>query len=531
MRGEDFIDRRRYSVFVLGEAAGSRREKEAARGDELAGWYPGTLDGKTIVRRRNGKGVVAFVFEGDDLENDPLILSTLAALRLAGKKDRVNIALAGKDWIEYVTAERGMLVMSTVRARNGSLLLQTSKDRLRVYGDGETLCVYGDENEIPLDGGDLLSFMSLETALGRIGREGVSAAPQKLPAVRVRRRCIAAAAVLSLVCAVIAGRAIVAEEQKRAEAERMTALAESERRREAEEFAVYLASLEAEYNELAKNKTAGVYETLSVLASAISPAVHLVSTEVKDGAFHIEGVCSDALAAFGELEAHGRIGNAVLYQVTYEGGAERFSSGGTVAPVPSAAFSGGELAAFYENALRRLKTEKARSKSAAGAGLAAERLLLLHGARIKSLRYTTAGGAWQIEASATVASEALVRLLEDSEDPRFPLQVTSLSARNKGAGIEVLIVFTAPETEAPKSGFGAGENWQIAALYRTAPAAPVQRPVVESGGTGGMLLSTETAASGTGAGDYLGFIEVEGSGRYTYVKDTVSGEIRRDRER
>ncbi|MDR2181213.1 MAG: hypothetical protein LBN92_00875, partial [Treponema sp.] len=338
MRSENFVDRVLYSVFPLELPSLSRKARVRAAREELARWYPESIDDKTLVVAKNGRAGhwLALVFETDcetekndrknDRENDPLSLSTLAALKIAADSGGTAVremALVTEKWIEYLAFDSGRVTFSAVRERKECPLeVQLEKDIADMFGSAGTP-VY------------VLAGDDLERALSPLKRSAVSCYPQALPSYRRKRLAAVFAAALLLAAAVIGGAELAGQKQLVSEAARRERFAREELARKEAEQLETLAALESEYADAVSRRFAPVYRCLQVLASSFDGGIRIVTAEFREGNFRVEGEGINSLAALENLERNPRVANVKPHTVVWTRGGERFSLSGTVLPPPA----------------------------------------------------------------------------------------------------------------------------------------------------------------------------------------------------
>ncbi|MDR2767434.1 MAG: hypothetical protein LBB82_03805 [Treponema sp.] len=537
MRSENFVDRRLYSVFTLELPSLSGRARVRAAREELARWYPESIDAKTLVMAKNGRAGhwLALVFETNfeaDRKNDPLSLSTLAALKIAAGSGKAagEMALVTEKWIEYLAFDSGSLTFSAVRERKACPPeVQLEKDIVDMFGAAETP-VY------------VLAGDNLERVLSPLKRSDVSCYPAAIPSYRRKRLAAVFAAAVLLAAAIIFGAGLAEQKHLVSEAARRERFEREELARKEAEQLETLAALENEYSAAAAQRFAPVYRCLQVLASSFNGGIRIVTAEFREGNFRVEGEGINSLAALENLERNPQIADVTPHTVLWTRGEERFSLSGTVLapPVPRpAALTAGEKIIWYGDELRRLRTARKENGSAGAAAETARTLLETNGCRVKSIRFLQehsaasdgrpSADAGKLECGFTAQPYALVAVLAALEHDGLSPSAVSLSTRRSADGIDAVLILDGLESKTEHGGVyvprEAPSDARIAALYQT----PVQRARAAGGpAQNNFVFKAEPASNDPlpQSGDYLGFIEIGDSPRITYVKDS-NGKVRR----
>ena len=558
-----FIPRSEFQVFPVELPPLSRKEREKAAVNKLRGIYPATLEDKFIVIHPNGnRGAYLLMVFNENLKFDPLSISTLAAVKLCKKNNR-NCIIACDGWLEYLVLEEGRVVSSMVYAIETNLVDQLTEQTEQWLG-----CTQSQEEEIPVkekaamaievfclksdipsntpvrNGDYIFYFNDIEKALLSHPRSSWSCFPKRLPQVKRRRRLFTFAACLALITATIFFQGWYknreAEIAARREAERRSAL-EAEEIRAMEER---LALLQLAWEEQLASQNIGVYASLEVLASSLSPAIRISSASIKeDGSFRLEASSTDAIAALLSLQGHPEINNAVIGTIVWDGSLEQFTVSGTVvkAPLmPRLNLSSLEKIAWYEKVLTNFTQYTNMPETAAAAAANVRGILERHRLIITRFRYldTDIDNGWIIECSISGAGIQLVELLLEADTLDF-LHITTLETRNRQNNIDAVVTFFVhgPGSEKFRKDYETHPSTaRIAALYGTLPERFIVVPLdIPEPAISGLPPSTAVPAldstppvfNGSEVLEYVGFIGITDGRRYIYVKDTRSGELLR----
>jgi hypothetical protein len=513
VKSSDLIPRSSFSVYTINLKGRYGRDREEAVQKLLKSSYPLSLKDTHIIIRRNGKGgnYLVFVFKKQE-KKDPLTNSVLLAPRLAAKtKGKQYLVLETGGLREYITLENGAFLSSVLRDCEASITSQTAD----VLGPDCRAAVY--------------SGRALEEKIRGIPRESCSCRPGAINSVKRRRVLLAAAAAaVSIFCGVSLQRyhaAVMAEQEAEAAEARLSRERQLLEKAEREK----LASLEDAYRELREARGAGIYESIAVIASCLPYGTRIESAHIDTKGFRMEALSSGSLAILRNLENHSRIASCELSNILWNNGRERGQFSGTVTIPTSEApqdFSLSKRIAWYESHLASFNGKEL--SGASGAGEEVLELLQNYGAQVKRIRYRGEGGV-SLECTFESSPYALIRILYKTNEADFPLNAVSLDTRTQSNRVESTLVFEARLRPAGKTG---GETEpdtaQIAAFYRGGgePQTAPPRAAAFSG-------FVQTAPQETvpepprGPGNYLGYIELAGGTRTSYVKDSGTGEVRR----
>ena len=563
-----FIPRPEYQVFPVELPPLSRKEREKAAINKLRGIYPGTLDDKYIVIHPNAsRNAYLLMVFNDTLQDNPLSISTLAAAKLC-KKSNKNCIIAWDGWLEYLVLEEGRVVSSMVHIIETNLADQLTEQAIQWFGFTQNqedesavdesaavaiessviIEVFCSKSDIPsktpvINGEFVFYFTDIEKALLPYSRSAWSCFPKRLPQVKRRRRLFAFAACLALIVIAIFlqdwYKSREAEIAARREADRRSALEAAEKRAMEER----LSLLQLAWEEQLAEHHIGIYTSLEVLASSLSPAIRISSASIKeDGSFSLEAISTDAIAALLSLQGHPEIYNAVIGTIVWDGGLEQFTVSGTVvqAPLmPAENLSDLEKIAWYEAVLANFVQHTTMPDTAAAAAAEVRGLLERHRLYISRFRYldTTIDNGWIIECSISGSGIQMVELLQEAALIEY-IQITALDTRNRQNNIDAVITFfvRGPGSERFRRDYETHPSTaRIAALYGSLPgrflaASPVEIPEPVTSGVPSSVLtpiSASTPPVGSGLLEYVGFIGITDGRRYIYVKDTRSGELYR----
>jgi hypothetical protein len=533
----------------------SQKEREQAVLNRLRGWYPGKLDDKYIVILPNGKrnAYLALVFE-DSLRDDPLSISTLAAVKLC-KKGRQNCVIVWDGWVEYLILEEGRVLSSMVTSAEEQLSEQLAVHAVEWFSSNGTsradtaepvekkqeslikvFCAAADcPAEAAVVAGDFIFYyVALEKTFLPFSRSSWSCFPERLPEVRRRRRLFAIVAGVAAVILMIVVRDWYGQREAENAARRETARRNAMEMAEQKAREDRLAALKEAWEEQLKEQYVGVYATIETLASCLSPAIRLSSATVKeDGSFRLEGSTADAIAALEDLQTHPETRNATIGTIIWDGRLERFTVNGTVERLPllpEEYLAADEKITWYETVLANSVKNGAMPETAATAAQQIRDLLERHHLNITRFRYLDAQGGWAIECAVSGTGIQVVQALKEA-DTTGSMRITALETRNRQNGLDAVITFFTR---------GPGERYQfrnyeahpsiarIASLYGTLPGHSSATPVpVQQITETGLPAIPPQITSLSGSLEYVGFIGTADGKRFIYVKDTKSGELYR----
>jgi hypothetical protein len=545
-----FIPRSEYHVFPLDIPPLSRKERSQAVENKLRGLFPEKLDDKCIVVLPNGKrgSYVSLVFS-DSLQDDPLSVSTLVAAKLC-KKGRRNCVIAWEDWIEYIVLEDGKILSSMVTKGEGQLIDLLTEQAMEWFDITENpvievFCTVDNHPKEPvIEIGEVtFKFINLEKALASLPRSYWSCFPERLPQVKIQRR-LAAVAVLAAALIITFSirdwyKKIETENAVRREAARLLELAEQNKK--AKE--ALLATLKAAWEERLTGQHIGIYKTMEILSSCLSPTIRLFSAAMKeDGNFRLEGSAYYVISALEDLQSHPEIHNAAIGTIIWDEGQQRFTVNGLVQNTPlfpEESLPDDEKIAWYEAVLAHSDNQEALPETAATAAKQVQDLLEQHHLRITRFRYleelaahgkdiqTTPLKGWTIECSVSGSGFQLIRALKEA-DSANSLRITTLETRNRQNGLDAVLTFfvRGPGEERLRRNYETHPSLaRIASLYGILPASSPsfeQRiPFVDTVPPANL----PRVSTFSGSLEYVGYIGMTEGRRYIYVKDTKTSEL------
>lgn len=531
-----FLSRPSYQVFPLELPPLSKKERDKVVKNKLRGLYPGNLENKLIVTRPNRKrgSYLSFIFN-DDLKDDPLSVSTLAALKFC-KKGKRYCVIAWENWIEYLVLEDGRVLSSSVTFMEHQLKEQVATNAEKWFGIAEDkilIEVFCEPNKCPsnsfIETGTFdIKFIPIEKDTLMYSIPACSCFPGRLPQVKLRRR------ILSVVCIVLTVIALInirswyiqreAEREAQREANRLMQLELAEQRAREE----LLNNLrEAWENKIAEQQI-GVYSTMEVLASCLSPAIRLLSASVKeDGSFRLEGTATDAIAALKDLQEHPRINNADIGTIVLDGRADRFTVNGTVEQqllLPKEDLSDMEKIAWYEAVLVTDTKYENLPETAAEAAQQIRDLLRKHRLSITRYRYLEAQKGWAIECVLSGTAIQLIQVLKEVDDmgQNASMRTTALETRNRNITVDITITFFVRGPGEANHDRDYEENPSVLKIARLYGAPPARAPAA----AGERLPATaNTPVVYSSWMEYVGLINGSDGKRYIYIKDNRSGDI------
>jgi hypothetical protein len=358
-------DRLSYSIFKIGLPEGVSGNTEAIIRSKLSALYPSPLDDKevyisracsgrrsrtVIVKRREpgasgGKAASGLVCSG--------LLTVLRHPDQSGE-----CVFIQRDFIEYVTIDKGVFCASTVHSRSLGLTLeeQLAHDQPSFRG---ILCDSGEKGEIEALYPDIPV-----TAVEEIA-EGV----KKRACFRVlsggyHRRKLAV--FMALICALmfcgvflfryhasVSAETLLMEKQTAEER-----VQEEKRRRERESLA---AQLREEYMGYAAKTILSAYEVYQFIFFSMDTDIKIENISVTDEVFQFDAKGADAIRILKQYEQNSYVSSIQLHRVVVEEGRDIFSFRGTVRkPIayPGDAESAEGRIAYYESRIREYREEE-----------------------------------------------------------------------------------------------------------------------------------------------------------------------------
>ncbi|MCL2128899.1 MAG: cell division protein FtsL [Treponema sp.] len=433
-------NRTSYSVFIIEIPRLRGKERKNAIYNYLNGLYPGDLEQKTIVIKKNGNkkwSYIVFVLDIDKAKIiKPIPSSTLFISRYFSGEDG-NVVFISGEWMELFIIEKGSIIKNAVKQRDGILFSETMQDffgtelsKLYIFCH-EKERLYFFEQEYP--------FAALIKILETEQRKIISYKWSFFDNLSFERKLqkvflllfILISASTSIYYIYQYRKSIEGElRQKRQFEETQRQLLEEERKDHQ-----LLAELLERYNDIINKKTATVYETIEVIANCLTHESRIVSATIKDGFFQLDLTSSDALIILKAFEENRSVYSPQLQQVHPENNRERFSLSGTVMPdiiEPNTSLPLKEQLAFLAFLLEEFDINKQNSSllQASSFGKNIRTLLEKWRCTVNSYQYLNTENGKEIEFSINASSIRFFGFLQEASMDNSDWIITLLQIRN-----------------------------------------------------------------------------------------------------
>jgi len=539
----DFFDRTSFWVFVIDIPHLHGKELLSAIKIKLGSLFPGSLEDFNIQIRKNGvkkDSYLVFVLN-KDTGKEMLPVSTLFVQYLNAQKDASCLFLH-KTYLDFIQIQNGKIISSVVKARNDDTLIEDIK---LFFADELSIIVYCEEYDKDLftniDENIQIQIIDIGTELKKLDIHKISLFAERSPIV-LRKRILLAASLLSLV---ILGSFLIYQNHEY-EKERMASFRLEQEMRQKEEMErrkelQLLEELTNRYNEIIKNKTATPFEIALVISECSNNQTRIQSATFNRNFFQIEGLTNSSLGLLQNFETHRLVETARLHQVHPFGNRDTFTLSGTVSPYSQTVDK--DIPVREQISILKyliaIETENLFSGaqlSPSAFGSQVNALFTKWGCRVISYQFMNDPQKTELELSLRGTGSGFFNALFEIKS-NYKLwdihltQIKNLYPRNL---LDVIMrikteyVNTKPETNnftetniTQNSVASISRNYF---LREALPRAQMQTSIVQQ-----PVLPPPVTVRGERASwlEYVGSIQIEGEGRYIYIKNTRTGAVMR----
>jgi hypothetical protein len=539
----EFYDRTSYLVFALEIAHVRGAELMSAVRYKLAGIYPGNIDERNIqIRKNGGKKWSYLVFVLDKhTGNTMLPLSPLFAQHMYSPKS-ANVLFIDKRWLDYIRISNGVIESSTVKARDGSKLIDDVND---LYTPETELIIYCDKADQSLldqlHTNNNIKFLDSQTELKKTDAHKISLFSAQSPVMKRRR----ALAILTVLSVLVAGSLLWYRQHKDAnERNAMLRLQQEQAQNqslETQRETQRLEELKVQYHEIIAAKTAVPFDVAAVIAGCTGPQTRIQSATFNGGFFQIEGISNNPLDLLHKFENHQLVSDARLHQVHPAGNRDAFTLSGTIHAETVSIGESGLATAEHITALENLIASELRYNasetqlSPSAFGEAVQALFAKWNCTVNSYQYMNEPRKTELEYSLRGSGSDFFNALYEIKANHRPWDVRLVQIRNLYPR-NMLDIIIRIRTEYSPTDTGrtvaapveTASPYPIASISRNYfPPVPPRPPALPVTAREPPPAPVPARAERVSWLEYVGSVHDNSDNRYVYVKDARTGEILR----
>jgi len=536
----EFYNRTSYWLFILEIPHIRGKELLSAVNIKLNSLYPGNISERNIQIRKNGakKGSYLVFVLDKNTGNEMLPLSPLFAGYLYAQKT-ANVLYVGKNWLDYVRIENGVILSSTVKIRNEDMLLDDVKV---LCGENTDMIVYCDKNDsellTPLQENSNIQFIDSKAELKKIDPHKISLFIEKSPVIK-RRRIITASAVLFLL--LLGSWMLYLHRKNENELNARLRLEQELTQKDAiqkQRENQWLSELKIQYQEIISSKTATPFDIAAVIAECADQQTRIQSATFNANFFQIEGLTGDSLGLLSRFENHRLISNVRLHQVHPAGNRDTFTLSGTVQIETESVdetLPVSEQITILENLIAAenyASMETNLSPSAFGESVNA--LFSKWGCTVNSYQFMNEPQNTEVEYSLRGTGNGFFNALYEIKNAHRLWNVRLTQIRNLyPRNLLDIVVRISTEYHPPKTNNAdaapaiAVNPYPVANISRNyfAPAPVSRTPAETATVVLPPIVAPDIRTERVSWLEYIGSIYENNERRFVYVKDTRSGEI------